>query len=276
MTRSLLYRFNNWKVYFDGAISADIRFLSNLIDHGIDRLNNFPWMPPAIVRQTIRAEFRIMYFIHGSSYVFNYVIIRSLFKMSTECGFIRDGVVELRPLQDESDNVAYPIFSNRISAHQIQIIRHIWLVQNAIWSVYLDNNDDNDDDGEVLRYVITMYGVWAYGPAFVRSHQEADVVAQARRLYRGYKDAFNLRSYLREYKKYSPRRCPVTVSKTVLPDEIARVIVQEPSTHLSKTVLAPVRLTDRTDFYHKLAAFIADNVNVFPMKTISNTYYTYA
>jgi len=208
MERNLLYRLNNWRIYFDGAISADIRFLFNVINR-IDKLN-FLWMPP-IVRQTIRAEFKTMDFVHESSYEFNYVIMRSIFKMITESGSMKDGVVELRPLQDDSDNVIYPIFTTRISVLQVQAIRHVW--QNAIWTMYIDNDDD-DDDEEALRYVVTMYAVWAYGPAFIRSHQEVDVVAQARRLYRGYKDAFNLRSYLREYKKYSPCRCPVTMSKT--------------------------------------------------------------
>jgi len=54
LRRNLLYRLNNWRMYFDGAVGTDVKFLKNVIVN-VETLDNFIWMPPAIVRQTIRS-----------------------------------------------------------------------------------------------------------------------------------------------------------------------------------------------------------------------------
>jgi len=40
MRRNLLYRLNNWRMYFNDDISMDVKFLNNIIIH-VETLDNF-------------------------------------------------------------------------------------------------------------------------------------------------------------------------------------------------------------------------------------------
>jgi len=141
--RGLLYRLNNWRLYYDSAISVDVRFLHNVIIH-CEALNQFPWTPPPIVRQTIRSIIRIMYFVHGNSPEYNYQIMQHMFANGTEGQSNDNGIVRLRPLRDESDDFLYPLYSKKIPVREINVARHVWTVICGISKLH-DQDDENDD-----------------------------------------------------------------------------------------------------------------------------------
>jgi len=124
LRRNMLYRLNNWRIYFDGSISTDIQFFKNVIVN-IETLDNFTWIPPAIVRQTIKAYVRIMYFTHGNSPQYNYDVMNNIFMYRTEAESNRNDVVRLRPLSDETDNYLYPLFSKTIRADEMNVMKHL-------------------------------------------------------------------------------------------------------------------------------------------------------
>lgn len=266
--RGIVYRLNNWKLYFDSAIGTDIRFLYGLVTN-IDSLDEFSWMPPPAVRQAIRAEFRIMYFAHGSSYEYNYAVMRHIFTQRTELGSNRNGVIQLRSLYDDTDNFVYPLYTSRISAHHMVAIRHAWWVQNGIWDSYVEEQGD-ERDLDSLKFLVTAYAAWGYGKAFLTSdaRSEVDVIALTERLYPRYTDVFSLDFFLREYRKYSPRQTKIYVSGTVQADYISQAMIRDPSTSLAKTILACVRITDRIHFFNLLTIFIKEHFQVFPLTAI--------
>jgi len=108
MRRNLLYRLNNWRIYFDGAIGTDVKFLNNIIIH-VETLEKFFWISATIVRQTIRYCIRVM-FVHGNSPEYNYKLMSHMFVYRMEVDSNINGVVRLCPLSDDSDNYLYPIF----------------------------------------------------------------------------------------------------------------------------------------------------------------------
>jgi len=110
-------------------------FLRKLI---VDRdlLDAMSWVAPILTSQIIRAEFRVMYFIHGNSIQYNYSILRHMFTNGSELRVIDGPFVRLRVLIDLEDTFRYPLFTTRLPANELAIVKHIWSVMCDVWWQY--------------------------------------------------------------------------------------------------------------------------------------------
>jgi len=73
LCHDVLHRLCNWRRHFNTCIGKDLMFLRKLI---LDRdlLDGMSWVAPTLTSQILRAEFSVMYFIHGNSTRYNYTI----------------------------------------------------------------------------------------------------------------------------------------------------------------------------------------------------------
>jgi len=73
LCHDVLHRLCNWRRHFNACIGKDLMFLRKLI---LDRdlLDGMSWVAPTLTSQILRAEFSVMYFIHGNSTRYNYTI----------------------------------------------------------------------------------------------------------------------------------------------------------------------------------------------------------
>lgn len=72
-------------------------------------------MPRNIVAEAVKAEFRLMYFVHGHSTAYNYKIMRYMFVHKSEAASAVGVTVQVRSLEDpETDQLMFPLFSVNI------------------------------------------------------------------------------------------------------------------------------------------------------------------
>ncbi|KYQ55449.1 hypothetical protein ALC60_05661 [Trachymyrmex zeteki] len=187
LKHKVIYRLRNWYNYVQRQIGEDVRFL---VDVTINRLalDYWPWVNPYFVRRIFRAEFRILYFLHGMSTAYNFKIQQHMFGMRTEMRSIAGDRVILRPLDDESDDYEYPLYTSRIPAPELTAIKHVWAVANALY-----RNDPTlpIGDNEPMKYLVTLHATWAISKFFMNdikwSHFDRFVVS----VYDNYKSAFH-------------------------------------------------------------------------------------
>jgi len=132
LCRNVLYRLCNWRRHLNTCIGEDLMFLRKLV---VDRdlLDGMSWVAPTLTSQIIRAEFRVMYFIHGNSTQYNYNILRHMFTNGLELRAIDGPFVRLRFLIDDEDTFRYPLFTTRLPANELAIVKHIWSVMCDVW-----------------------------------------------------------------------------------------------------------------------------------------------
>lgn len=67
---------------------------------------------PCETAQAIKAEFRVMYFVHGRSTIYNYEIMRHMFANKSEAASAVGTLVRLRSLEDSEtdENLRFPYF----------------------------------------------------------------------------------------------------------------------------------------------------------------------
>jgi len=70
--------------------------------------------------------------------------------------------VWLRVLIDKEDRYRYPIFTDRLPANELAIVKHIWAVMNDIWNESRYRNQRDDLVNEPVKFLVTVYATWAY------------------------------------------------------------------------------------------------------------------
>jgi len=140
-------------MYFDANIGTDIRFLTSSYASSLDK---FLWISVAVISQTIRSIIRIMYYVHGNSHEYNYKVMRCMFVHRTEKDSNVDGVIRLRPLRDESDNNLYLLFSKKVCFSEMDVTRHLWTINNAIWDLYT-HDEEREENEYVIKYLVCLY-----------------------------------------------------------------------------------------------------------------------
>jgi len=263
LRRNMLYRLNNWRIYFDGSVGTNVKFFKNVILN-IETLDNFTWLPPAIVRQTIRAYIRIMYFTHGNSPQYNYDVINNVFMYRTEAESNRNGVVRLRPLSDETDIYLYPLFSKAIRADEMNVLRHLWTIGTAIWNLYAQ--DEDDEQQSLIKYLVCSYGSYTFlKPNVIML--EANVVQIAQNVYNNFQQTFTIQSFIQRFRKTWRKRY-VRVSGYISAKDVVRAIMDAPATMFAKTCRASIRFDcNGREAFKK---FVEDKVEIFPTYLIRN------
>lgn len=64
LQRRLIYRMSNWERHVNDSVGPDIKFLVGLLNCET-RYSRDTWIPPEITARAIKAEFRLIYFVHG-------------------------------------------------------------------------------------------------------------------------------------------------------------------------------------------------------------------
>lgn len=101
------------------------------------------WVVPPVVARTIRADFRINFFVHRSSRVYNYDVSRYMFDGRTEARSARRGRVALLPLlHDSTPDVN--LYSSEIPLRVYKAVNYIWKMGRFVWLVYVEIDDDDE------------------------------------------------------------------------------------------------------------------------------------
>ncbi|KYN00599.1 hypothetical protein ALC62_08626 [Cyphomyrmex costatus] len=272
----LVVRLHQWQSHFDHCIGNDVRFLKNALTR-VDTLDNFTLAPPGIVRQMIRAEFRTLYFVHGTSPVFSFAVSRHLFARGNEAQSCQDGIVQLRSLEDDQDSFAFPLYTTRLTLKQMRVVRHAWLVNHGVWSRHEARMRDVRMNNTVA-YTITLYATMAYTASFSgrsRTVLKTDIVRLSCRLFPKATSMFTVRWFIKTYQQRGGRR---TCSGYLSPANIVKGIVDDPSTTFSRLALSCTGIhgdDDRRTLAEKMTEFVTSNVQIFPVKLIRESTATY-
>lgn len=267
--RRLVYRFTNWTRYFDAAIGPDIHFLSRLLDIGTN-LSADLWPRIETVAQTIKAEFRVMYLLHGRNTSYNYNVMRLMYSNGNETKSSVNGIIQLRPLYDPttSDQYIFPLFSAQIPNVYTTVIRFLYetiqIMDNEI------DNEDDDDNDKVLKFLVTCYASYGYTHCFLnKSHlRNIDRIKIVKRITQNYKSIFTLTEFLRRFRKIARQRTNINIVGTVQADYLARKILSNPTSPFGKIISSTINATNRTDLFEKTSRLIKDNFYLFPAKLI--------
>jgi len=66
-------------------------------------------------------------------------------------------------LIDDEDTFRYPLFTTRLPANELAIVKHIWSVMYDVWWQYRHRQPEElDPINEPSRFLITVYAIWAY------------------------------------------------------------------------------------------------------------------
>jgi len=163
LCRDVLYRLCNWRRHFNTCVGEDLQVLRKLI---VDReyLDTMSWVAPLLTSQIIWTEFRVMYFVHGNSIQYNFSIVKHMFTNGLELRAIDGPFVRLRVLIDLNDTFRYPLFTTRLPANELAVVKHIWFVMCDVWWQYRYHGREEEEDpvNEPSRFLVTVYATWAY------------------------------------------------------------------------------------------------------------------
>ncbi|TGZ53011.1 hypothetical protein DBV15_00543 [Temnothorax longispinosus] len=233
------------------------------------RYLTLPWTPSSIISRSHRAEWRCMYFIHGLSLIYNYEITGNMFLHKSEMQSEDRGVIQVRPLDDPTDEFVYPLFSNVIRSCHMIAIRHardVIFEMDALQAREEEEGKDQDETTVILRFFIVLYATWAYSRLVAADKLTTDQIDEMTKHYfNTYERAFRLESFLKEYETHPTRECRATMRDEVRPEVITQAILNESNTNFARIARMVVRITDERRFATTLTDFIRDNVDVFPL-----------
>ncbi|EZA50194.1 hypothetical protein X777_11333, partial [Ooceraea biroi] len=83
------------------------------------------WVPSSHVRKVVRAEFRTLYFVHGHNVAYKFDLCRHMFIGGTELRSQLAGTIHLRPMTDNSEAYAFPMFASDVPTRYLLAIRFV-------------------------------------------------------------------------------------------------------------------------------------------------------
>jgi len=89
---------------------------------------------------------------------FHGVILRHMFLNGSADG----PFTNIRVLIDEEDTFRYPIFTTKLPANELAIVRHIWTVMNDLFAQSRYRGQLEDCINEPVKFLVTIYVTWAY------------------------------------------------------------------------------------------------------------------
>lgn len=274
LQHGLLYRIENeqWQNHVDVCIVDDLLFLMSIAMRTCQGIDSDGWILTSIIRRSIRAQFRCLYFVHGSSRHYNYETMRHIFVNRNELESVNRGIITLRPFHDDTDTFAYPLYSKMIKQHHMSAIRHIWYaicgIEEAIENIDEEIYDEFDNIHRCIRYVITIFASWSYRKTLVgRVEQDAeDIKAISSYIYTNYETAFSLNTFLEECENCLEENNNILarISGVLDPEEIVRDIL-EPCTPFTQVARMTCRVSDIEEFKIALLDFVTNHVDIFPV-----------
>lgn len=118
------------------------------------------WIPVELLARTIRAEFRVLYFIHGRNTQYNYQVMRQMFVNGSESSSMIKGIVRLRALNDDTVTFDIPLYASELPAAFKRILQHMRLVNKHMPQQY-------NSSRYAARYLMTNCAFWAYWNSMV-------------------------------------------------------------------------------------------------------------
>ncbi|EZA46689.1 hypothetical protein X777_03350 [Ooceraea biroi] len=274
LRNGLLYRFSEWQHYLARFISNDVRFVVELYRH-LERLLQDAWTSPVLVRLTMRAEFRLLYFVHGRSSAFNYAVARRMFARGTERVSAERGLTRLRPLNDERDRFSYPIFITRMEQRLVGVVRFVWQLVMGLPDPAKAEATQERQRLEV-RYLITLYACYALSHMLLELGRTRlmDITQETARHYENWDRAFTKRYVFAECRRVGVRQCPIVFIRATQAEGIAAAMVTS-RTLFGRVALAscgvsgdPVALGE---LRARLTTEIRAHFEIFPTRVTSNT-----
>ncbi|EZA61666.1 hypothetical protein X777_11050 [Ooceraea biroi] len=107
----------------------------------------------------MRAEFRLLYFVHGRSSAFNYAVARRMFARGTERRSAERVLTRLRPFNDERDRFPYPIFTTRMEQRLVSTVRFVWQMLMGLPDPAAEQATQERQRLEV-RYLVMLYACY--------------------------------------------------------------------------------------------------------------------
>jgi len=231
------------------------------------------WVASPITSQIIRAEFRVMYFVHGNSTTYNFPILKHMFINGSELRATDGPFVRLRVLVNLEDNYKYPLFTTKLLANELAIVRYIWSIMNDIWWQIRYCEVQDDRVNEPVKFLVTVYATWAYNQ--IRQSLDArPATTRSQDVYERYEDAFSADRIVRECEATRGEFTMRIANKRVRADDLFNV--KDASTSFANIARLCVNMRDDAlrAFYNVIEA----KFDLFPMRLIDSrvNYYTWS
>lgn len=149
----LIYRLHNWRAHFDAEAGQDLRYWC---DHIFvpERYEQQPYVPTQQIEQSVRADFRLMYFLHGNSHKYNFNVRKYMMPLGNETddgGYMHFRLLHRRD-EDERDAARerekrYPLYSTDIP----------FPLLNAIKFLRKHRDPETHPARDLTRYIVSLY-----------------------------------------------------------------------------------------------------------------------
>ncbi|XP_011691096.1 PREDICTED: uncharacterized protein LOC105452019 [Wasmannia auropunctata] len=277
-----LYRLSNWNQYMDLNIGDDLRFLHSVLHSTYESYGQDTWTSPQTIRRTIRADFRVTYFVNGLLRTQNFQIAKNMFCGTTESRSIDRGRICLRELNDPTDTSIYPFFTHDIRNSVMNIIRFIWNIictlpdPSTVAAEEFDDVKENDgsydDDLKGLRFLVCLYASWAYNAELVH-HDTASSAAKVTvdsvnvlRYFNEWKNVFSLQFFIDEHRRKGVINCCAKITKQGIEEQNAsHLALLDPQTMFANVVMMCIRTSNRPRMINLLSKFINRRCQVLPV-----------
>lgn len=273
----LVCRLGNWRTYVDAVIGEDLRLLANFTSQEtVERIIESETIPMTLINNLLRCDFRLMYFAHGASPLYNYSVVRHMLVDGSETRATAGEMVRVRPIQAEEEETPFlfPLYARLTPAHLAYPIRCLWAVRHVIGDAAA---------ADLVAYATMAYAVWAYATYLeyghhVENHPDESTYAKvAQHLFGAQHHPFSLALFLHAIANTGRGISTVRLAKsTRQPRTLVAQLLQRPVSSFAQAALATmapqhVNVAEGGTLQTDFLAHFGSHVQIFPLGLVSRT-----
>ncbi|KAL0101858.1 hypothetical protein PUN28_018420 [Cardiocondyla obscurior] len=279
---NILYRIKSisWTAYCDYIIADDVAKLKNLYDETTIRepKNLKPFWQSANEIRNVISDFRLSYFMHGSSAKYNYIVTKNLFLFNSEAASEMNGIVQLRLFNDVTDTCDYSFYTDIMSAFYTKAVKHVWYGVNSIteFASIIFGDDNEKEDKEMIvpfkkcaAFMLSMYDTWSKNSIQYTDNKNTAMIFPEEEFKTSYQNIITsftkkgFLTYISDLPKLSAKRIIVSKKSVTLTDLTKSIL--NPNTPFGKIVRMTIRTVDEKKLYNSIVWFLDNYVNIFPI-----------
>ncbi|KAL0098995.1 hypothetical protein PUN28_020202 [Cardiocondyla obscurior] len=256
----------SWKKYCEIQLINDVECLDFLYEDGISNEagSELTWRSAEEIRKIIRSEFKISFFVHGNSHVYNFTVCKNLFLHEKEAASNDGGIIQVKSNNDITDTCDYPLYTNILHSMYSKPIRHLWL---AICAIPPDYDNDIELEYKCVKFILYLYITWSKN--ITENKHTGDntfpSIEEFRETYDTIETAFQKQSLI-QYLSEQPRslvKLIHTKSKIMTVAELIDLIMS-PTSNFGRIFIMSVKINNKRSFVKTLKLFINNYIQVFP------------
>ncbi|KAL0116457.1 hypothetical protein PUN28_009838 [Cardiocondyla obscurior] len=256
----------SWKNYCKIQLLNDLECLYFLYEEGISNEtgSETTWRSAEEIRRVIQSEFRISYFVHGNSHVYNFTVYKNLFLHQKEAALNDGGIIQIKSYNNITDKCDYPLYTDILYSMYSKPIRHLWL---AICAIPPDSDSNNEFEYKCVKFIMYLYITWTKNITD-NKHTGANTfptIEKFRQTYNSIETAFKKQSFIKYLSEQPTTLVKLihTQSKIMTCTELTDIIMS-PTTHFSRIFIMSITIENKRSFVKTLKLFINNYMQVFP------------